>query len=27
MLPNGDYVQEAPPCSAEFRGNLPVVQT
>ena len=26
-LPNGDYVQGAPPCAAEFRRNLPVMQT
>jgi hypothetical protein len=26
-LPNGDYVQVSPPCAAEFKGNVPVVQT
>jgi DNA-binding XRE family transcriptional regulator len=26
-LPNGDYVLIAPPCAAEFKGNVPVLQT
>src|SRR5258707_6777370 len=26
-LPNGDYVQVSPPCAAEFKGNVPVLQT
>jgi hypothetical protein len=24
---NGDYVQVSPPCAAEFKGNVPVLQT
>src|SRR5277367_2793017 len=26
-LPNGDYVQVSPPVAAEFKGNVPVLQT
>ena len=26
-LPNGDYVHVSPPCAAEFKGNVPVLQT
>jgi hypothetical protein len=26
-LPNGDFVQVSPPCAAEFKGNVPVLQT
>jgi hypothetical protein len=26
-LLNGDYVQVSPPCAAEFKGNVPVLQT
>jgi hypothetical protein len=26
-LSNGDYVNVSPPCAAEFKGNVPVLQT
>jgi hypothetical protein len=26
-LPNGDYVHVSPPCAAEFKGDVPVLQT